>query len=86
MANYYRHPIVGYASNFGYTYCTAHGAENPGVLGTKTSKNIPHTVEPIRDPGFGNMPCDWPGCGAVIQRVPSSQYEYVDASLQENAS
>lgn len=84
MCNYYRHPIIGYVTNFGYVYCTAHGVEEPGTLGTKTNYKVSHVVEkPIRD-GWDGTPCDWPGCEVVMKTVPSSEYEYVDMSLQEN--
>jgi len=79
--NYWRHPIVGYVTNFGYVYCTAHGVDQPGALGEKCGKV--HVVDvALRDNGLPGT-CDWPGCGAAIP-VGGKPTEYVDVSLQAN--
>lgn len=83
---YWRHPIVGYYTNFGYFYCTAHGVEQPGALGEKCNK--PHVVEgSVRgDDGWDGTPegkCDWPGCTYVVP-PRGKPTEYVDTSLMEN--
>lgn len=84
--NYWRAPIVGHVTNFGHVYCACHNVEQPGVLGTRTSRNIPETVDrAIRaDDGWDNVPCDWPGCSATLPARGSVPNEYVDMSLQEN--
>jgi hypothetical protein len=83
MTNYYQHPVIGYVTNFGHVYCTAHEAEKPGALGTRTSRNVPHVVDkPIRD-GWDGTPCEWPGCRTVMKTVKMSGYEYVSTSLHE---
>jgi hypothetical protein len=75
----YRHPIVGYVTNFGYCYCTAHGVEQPGMLGTKTSKNVPHAVTDILRDGCNGMTCDT--CGITLPQYTSKDYERYSLSM-----
>lgn len=80
---YYRHPVVGFATNFGYFYCPKHGVDKPGALGEKAGK--PHEiVMTVRgDDGWEGTYCDWPSCK---DRVPpqGKPTEYVDESLHSN--
>jgi hypothetical protein len=80
---YYRAPVVGYCTNFGYAYCTAHGVEAPGALGEKCGK--PHVVERVvrGDDGWDGTACDWPGCKALFPPRTKCT-EYVDTSLHSN--
>lgn len=80
---WYRHPIVAHISNFGCLYCACHGTDKLGMLGTRSSRNIQETVEPVRD-GYKGEACDWPGCTSTIPHVDSKDYEYVNPSLHEN--
>lgn len=78
MSGYYRHPVVAYMTNLGYTYCTGHGVSEPGVLGEKCGK--PHVIERVvrGDDGWDGTPCDWPGCTAVVPpRGKPTEYVYL---------
>jgi len=90
--NYWRHPVVGYCTNFGQVYCTCHGVEQPGTLGDKLigdypARRVPHKVERIirGDDGWDGTPCEWPGCGNVIPPRGKAT-EFVNGSLQAEFS
>lgn len=82
MSGYWRPPVVGWTTNLGYVYCTAHGVEQPGALGVKAG--VAHVVvHAIDDSGHAGERCDWPGCGATIP-TGGKPTEWVDLSLHVN--